>query len=169
VKTDVADVPVPQTAAEANAFVLRIGRVQREITRRETIMNDELAALAAKHARVPARLQEAKERLKKGLQIWAAANRKELTSAGKVKFHDFDAGRIQWRTNPASVALKKVERVMASLKELKLDRFIRIKEEPNKEAMLEEPEVAKTVPGVKIKQDEKFVIVPNETKLEEVL
>lgn len=169
VKTKATDIPVPQSAAEVNRFIEKIGLMQREHVRREAIMNDELEALRARHARVPARLREQIERLSKGLQIWAAAHRKELTNDGKQKFHDFDAGRIQWRFNPMSVSLRKVEELLITLKEKGLDRFIRTKEEPNKEAMLEEPDALKDIAGVTFKRDEVFAITPNETKLEEVL
>lgn len=168
-QTKVSDVPVPQSAAEANAFIKRIGKMQQEFIRREAVMNAELQHLVNRHARVPARLREQIERHKKGLQIWAAANRKQLTDDGKVKFHDFDAGRIAWRFKPMRVALKKGVDVLAALKKAKLDRFIRTKEEPNKEAMLEDQAALKDIVGIKFKQDEVFAVTPNETKLEEVL
>ena len=50
-----------------------------------------------------------------------------------------------------------------------LKRFIRTKEEINKEAILDEPEVVASVKGISITQKEDFVIVPFETELESVL
>lgn len=53
--------------------------------------------------------------------------------------------------------------MLESLRTLGLVRFIRTKEEVNKEAMLNEPELAATVAGVTIKTGvEDFVITPFE-------
>lgn len=161
--------PVPQTAAEADGTIWTIGLCQRERERIETAMNEELAAVKARYEAAAAPLKVQIEQLSKGLQTFCDANRAALTKDGKVKFHDFAAGRVQWRMRPPSVSVRKVEAVLAELKEMKLTRFIRVKEEPNKEAMLEEPDVARTVPGVSIVQGEDFVVTPFETKLEEVL
>ena len=65
-------------------------------------------------------------------------------------------------------AIRAVDNVLETLKRLGLSRFIRVKEEPNKEAMLAEPEAVAGLAGVKIEQGEDFVIVPFETELEEV-
>jgi phage host-nuclease inhibitor protein Gam len=51
---------------------------------------------------------------------------------------------------------------------MRLERFIRLKPEVNKEAILNEPEAVRDVPGLSIKQDESFSIEPFETALEEV-
>ncbi|KKT96721.1 MAG: Mu-like protein prophage FluMu host-nuclease inhibitor protein gam, partial [Parcubacteria group bacterium GW2011_GWA2_45_15] len=59
-----------------------------------------------------------------------------------------------------------VESILESLKSLKLKRFIRTKEEIDKEAMLKEPETAKTVKGVSISQHEEFVAKPTELQVE---
>ncbi|PIS34681.1 MAG: hypothetical protein COT37_01425, partial [Parcubacteria group bacterium CG08_land_8_20_14_0_20_43_9] len=62
--------------------------------------------------------------------------------------------------------LRDVESILESLKALKLKRFIRTKEEVDKEAMLKEPETAKTVKGVSISQHEEFVAKPAELEVE---
>ena len=108
------------------------------------------------------------EALSKGVQTWCEAHRAELTKEGKVKFHGFAAGEVKWRMRPPRVSIRAVENVLETLKRLGLSRFIRVKEEPNKEAMLAEPEAVTGLAGVKIEQGEDFVIVPFETELEEV-
>ena len=75
---------------------------------------------------------------------------------------------MKWRMRPPRVAIRAVDNVLETLKRLGLSRFIRVKEEPNKEAMLAEPEAVAGLAGVKIEQGEDFVIVPFETELEEV-
>jgi len=67
---------------------------------------------------------------------------------------------------PLSVSLRDAESILKSLRSLGLQRFIRIKEEVSKEAMLKEPDVAKTVKGVFIGQREEFVAKPTELEIE---
>ena len=57
---------------------------------------------------------------------------------------------------------------MESLRTLGLHRFIRTKDEVNKEAMLNEPELAATVAGVSvIKGKEDFAITPFEVETQQ--
>jgi phage host-nuclease inhibitor protein Gam len=58
---------------------------------------------------------------------------------------------------------------MEALRKAGLERFIRTKEDLNKEAMLADPEAVASIPGISVSQREEFVIVPIETALEEVL
>ena len=48
----------------------------------------------------------------------------------------------------------------------RLKQFIRVKQEVDKEAMLKEPDVAKSVKGVTIGQHEEFMVKPAELELE---
>jgi len=75
-------------------------------------------------------------------------------------------GDVFWRMTPPSCLIRNVENVIAQCKALGLDNFIRVKEEPNKTAMLREPEVAEQIKGVKITQKEEFVVRPSEVEIE---
>ena len=55
-----------------------------------------------------------------------------------------------------------------ALKSFGLERFLRTKEEIDKTAILAEPDAVEHIKGISITQREEFVIVPFETKLEEV-
>lgn len=165
-KTRGANVPVPQTRDEAAAMVREIGELARERARIEADMNDRLAELkqsATSHAQPLADEIAAKT---EGLKIWAEANRAELTKDGKTKTADLGTGLLKWRTLPPSVRLTKVADILARLKGMNLRRFIRVKEEVNKDALLEEPDIAATVPGIRIgSAGEDFVVEPFETEL----
>lgn len=168
-KVAAANYPVPQSATEADEYILRIGVAQRNRVRLEADLNDRIAALKEEYEKQAQPLKETIEDLTRGLQTYCEAHRDELTSDGKVKFHRFGAGEVNWRKKPAKVTLRKVDDVIERLKALNLDRFLRVKEEVNKEAMLGEAEVAKAVDGVSIgSEGEDFVITPLETKLEQV-
>ena len=168
-KSQAAAHPVPQTMTEANAFIQRIGQAQRERDRIQAEMNDRLADIKAEYEAKAQPFKAEIEERTKGVLTFCEANRDELTRGGKVKFHRFPAGEVNWRRRPPKVGIRGVATVIERLKALKLTRFLRVKEEINKEAMLAEPDVAGSVDGVKIgSEGEDFVILPFETELEEV-
>ncbi|OBX05803.1 host-nuclease inhibitor protein Gam, partial [Gallibacterium salpingitidis] len=108
-------------------------------------------------------LQEQIKPLQKAIEIWCETNRAELTNNGKTKTGSFNTGEVQWRQRPPSVLIRKADDVLDRLRQLGLTRFIRTKDEVNKEAMLAEAELAATVTGVTIKKGvEDFVIAPFE-------
>lgn len=57
------------------------------------------------------------------------------------------------------------DQVIEQLRSFGLDRFIRIKEEVNKEAVLAEPDSVIVVKGITIAQSEDFVVEPFETAI----
>jgi phage host-nuclease inhibitor protein Gam len=169
-KLKAPEFPVPQNVEDANCFVEGIGYYQRRRAQIETAMNDEMALVKKRYEESAAPLKEQIQGRLEGLSIYCAANRDALTHEGKVKFHRFAAGEVSWRLRPPSVAIRSVVGVLSALKHLGLRRFIRTKEEIDKEAMLADAAVANTVSGVKVASaGEDFVVTPFETKLEEVL
>lgn len=158
---------VPQNRAQVTQAILQIGLDRREKLRIETAMNDELAAIKTRFEAEVAPLNERIQQLQSGVQIWCEANRAALTNNGKVKTANLGAGEVKWRMTPSAVNLKNVKAVIAKLQELGLTRFLRVKEEVNKEQILAEPEAVRAVPGITISQYEEFVIEPFEIKLEE--
>lgn len=168
VKANAARFPVPQSRDEVNEAIARIGLLQRERERIQADMNDELAKVRLRFEELATPLNEQIMGLTQGVHTWCEAHRLELTRSGKTKFYDFAAGEIKWRLRPPRVSLQSAENVLETLKRLGLTRFIRVKEQLNKEAMLAEPEVVSGVAGVKIEQSEDFVIVPFGSNLEEV-
>lgn len=170
VKTPAADYPVPQSKEQVIEAIAEIGRRQRERDRIQTEMNEELAETKQSHGEKAAPHAEAISALAKGVHIWCEANRDELTRNGKVKYAKLATGKINWRAKPPKVTLKKVEEVIARLKELKLNKqFIRTKEEVDKEAILKNPEKVEGIKGITVSSDgEEFGITPFETELEEI-
>lgn len=170
-KTKVAALAaVPQTGGECDRMIERIGQVQRELEHRQTAMNDDLAARKAQHEEGAATFKTELAGLVQGVQAYCEAHRDEMTEEGRVKFHRFPAGEVAWRARPPAVTLRKVADVIeACLRRRGFDRFLRVKHEVDKEAMLREPEAAVTIPGVSIgSAGEDFAIKPFETELEEV-
>jgi len=131
-------------------------------------MNDEIAAIKTRYEAEAAPHNELIKELRAGVQTWCEAHRDVLTKGGKVKTAAFASGEVRWRMTPPSVAIRGVEATMDLLKRLGLARFIRTKEEVNKDAILAEPDAVTGVSTISIKQHEEFVIEPFETSLEEL-
>jgi phage host-nuclease inhibitor protein Gam len=169
IKTDAAEFAVPQTRDEVAEAIAKIGFHQRERQIIETAMNELLAQHKAGFEAQAKPHADAIGALIKGVHTWCEANRTTITQEGRVKFCLFATGEVKWRFRPPAVSIRGgAEKVAEALKSLGLTRFLRTKEEIDKEAILKEPEAVKSVRGVSIVQKEDFAVVPFETKLEEV-
>ena len=170
-KTPGTNVPVPQDDSEAREAIRAIGDLNREALRLEAEMNDKIAALQQKYGEKVAPIRETAVAKHEGLKMFAEANRARLTNGGKVKFHKFATGEISWRLRPAKVSVRGAVDVIAAIKGAKLSKkFLRIKEEINKDAMLEKGnrQLAGALKGVTIGSDgEDFIVEPFETELAE--
>ncbi|EFX3331740.1 host-nuclease inhibitor Gam family protein [Escherichia coli] len=154
---------VPQNRDAVITDIKRIGDLQREASRLETEMNDAIAEITEKFAARIAPLKTDIETLSKGVQGWCEANRDELTNGGKVKTANLVTGDVSWRQRPPSVSIRGVDAVMETLERLGLQRFIRTKQEINKEAILLEPKAVAGVAGITVKSGiEDFSIIPFE-------
>ncbi|MFZ1680955.1 MAG: host-nuclease inhibitor Gam family protein [Rhizobiaceae bacterium] len=162
-----ANLRVPQNADEAAAMIRRVGEANREAARIQLDLSDRTSSLKEEAENKARPLKDEAAALTEGLKMWAEANRLALTGGGKVKFADLGTGKILWRSRPAKVSLRgKLDDIVQRLKELGLQRFVRVSEEVNKEAMLAEKDVARSVAGVAIASEgEDFVVEPHETEL----
>lgn len=168
IKQDAATFRVPQHRDEVIEAIAEIGRLQRERTRIETAMNDDLAKVREAWERQAAPHLERIKELSRGIQFWCEVHRDLLTQGGKVKFARLASGEIKWRMTPPKVVIRAVENVLEYLRNAGLHHLIRQKEEPNKEAILAEPDAVAGIKGITISQKEDFVIRPFETELEEI-
>ncbi len=173
VKAPAQVISVPQNKDAVALAIHEIGNAQRERTRIEAAMNDEIAAVKARFEELAQPWKEKIQSLREGVQIFCEANRESLTQGGKVKFASFTTGEVKWRFTPPGVSVKQALMTMELLARKGFSRFLRTKVEVNKEAILAETDAAKLlaeagIAGITITQREEFVIEPFETKLEEV-
>lgn len=158
---------VCQNDAEMNAFIEQIGIHQRKRADVDTRMNEQLAAVRSSFELEAAPINAVIDELTEAVRIYAEANRPRLIN-GRLKTLKLAAGEISWRNRPTSVRITNPLAVIAALKSLNLTRFIRTKEEPDKNAMLAEPGAVENVKGVTFLTGEDFVIEPFNTDLGEV-
>lgn len=168
IKLEAAEIEIPQSRDEVVEAIAELGRRQRERERIQSEMNDRLAEVRSEYERQAKPHADRISELTRGVATWCEAHREELTKGGKTKTCRFSTGEVSWRMRPPSVAVRGTEAVIAALKKLGLDRFLRVKMEVDKDAVLRDPDAVKTVRGLSISQREDLVIKPDETQLEEV-
>ena len=158
---------VCQSKSETMDAIRDLGDRQRELTRLETELNDVIADETAKRKDAIYELKVEIERLHSGVQGWCEANRVALCG-DKSKTANLVTGTVSWRIRPPSVALKAVDKVLAELRRLKLTKYIRTKEEVNKDAILTDIKTFPTVAGITITSGvEDFIIEPAEINVTE--
>lgn len=161
-----AQIYVPQSKDDAAADIRKIGDIQRESLRTTAEMNDAIAVITHNYQPRLDALGEQIKTLQEGVQGYCEAHRDELTDGGRVKTANLVTGEVQWRQRPPSVSVRGAESVIETLKRLGLGKFVRIKEEVNKEAILNEPDEVRGVAGLNIVTGvEDFVITPFEQEV----
>ncbi|MEN5083709.1 host-nuclease inhibitor Gam family protein [Bosea sp. TWI1241] len=165
-KTIGANLPVPQNRDDAARAVREIGDDRRRLARLEADMNDRIAKLKQQYEQQAEPVRERISGATEGLKMWAEANRAALTGGDKTKTVDLGTGEVKWRLRPPSVRVTKLDDVLKRLRDLGLSKFIRVKEEVNKDALLAEPDAARTVAGISIgSPGEDFIVEPFEAAL----
>ncbi len=155
-----AETFVAQSKVEVEDCIREAGELQRLLAQAELAYAEQQAQIKEAHLAACRPISERLSQLSNAVQVWCEAHRDEITQGGKTKTVVFTTGEVSWRTAPPSVRIQKAEVVLATLKRLGLSRFIRLKEEPNKEAMLAEVDIAKAVAGISISQGESFELKP---------
>jgi phage host-nuclease inhibitor protein Gam len=156
----------PQTRSDCAANVKRLGDLQREQARLTTHLNDEIARITQGYEPKLKALAEAINVLHGGIQTWCEAHRSELCK-GDSKTANLITGEVSWRVRPPSVRITGVDSVLDTLKRMGLHQFVRTKDEPNKEAMLNDKDAVRGIAGITIVSGvEDFVVTPFEADTE---
>lgn len=157
--------PAPQGMEEAREWLALLGKRQRELEAIKAGMNEQITDVKKDAEQAAQPIKAIVAELEDGIQIWAEANRSELTK--KSKTVDLGTGTINWRHRPPSVSTRgKKDDLLERLRSLGLLKFIRTTEDLNKEAMLADPVTAQSVTGITVKSEgEDFVITPAEEEL----
>lgn len=156
---------VCQSKADAMEAISVLGDTQRSLIRAETMMNDEIAAITSREKELIDALQRRIDILTSGIHGWCEANRADLLKNGG-KSANLITGEVSWRQRPPSISIRGVDKVIETLKALKLTRFLREKIEPNKEAMLADPKAVSGISGISIVTGvEDFAVVPFEVEV----
>jgi phage host-nuclease inhibitor protein Gam len=166
VKAAAVSVQVPQTRDDCAAMIRALGDAQRVLSGRVSAMNDAIAEITDYAAPEIEAMKKTVADLVEGIQTFAEANRATLTDGNRVKSANLVTGEVAWRQRPPSCAVRGAESVVETLKRLGLGRFVRVKEEVNKEAILNEPQAVAGVAGLTIVSGvEDFIVTPFEQEV----
>lgn len=155
-----ASASVPQSKSDCALYIKNLGDVQRDFERQRADMNDAIATITKNHQPTLEALQNRLLALQAGIQTWCEANRATLCE-GLSKTANLVTGEVSWRQRPPSVGIRGADTVIETLQRMGLERFVRTKEEINKEAMLNEPDAVRGIAGINIVSGvEDFSITP---------
>jgi phage host-nuclease inhibitor protein Gam len=136
---------------EADRWVAEIAAVDRRLAALEAKLSRTLERAQAVAAGTAAPLQARRRTLEEGLETYCEAERPALTQNGRTKTVHFPAGDAGWKKTPDRVVVDGALDVLAARFEaLGLQRFLRVRSEPDKAAMLREAAIAGAVEGVRI-------------------
>lgn len=144
--------------AQAEGALAEMAALDRKIGAIEAEMQSAIDAAKAKAAQAAAPLGARRKALADALAVYAKLNRQDLF--GKLKSVDLGFGVIGFRLSTKLVQIKGVtiEMTLEKLHQFGFKDAIRIKEEPNKEAMLGWPDERLETVGLKRQATDAFFI-----------
>lgn len=149
---------------QAQLYIKTIGDNAQKIAKHTAKMNEELANITAKFAKRIAPLEAMNEELETAVKIWCEDHKDELLT-GNSKTASLITGEVSWRAGKPSVIGKSTPELIERLERFGLHRFVRIKKELDKTAILKEPTAIADIEGVSIKVGmEELVITPFSSK-----
>lgn len=158
--TDKIKIRSCQSKAQAQAFIKAIGDNACKIENLTAKMNAEIAKVTAKYAERITPLQEMSDELSEQVKTWCNANKDELL-VGDSKTANLITGEVSWRLGKPSVMGKATPELIDRLERFGLHRFVRVKKELDKTAILKEPLAITDIEGVSIKVGvEELIITP---------
>ena len=172
--TAVTRIKAPATArsrvaspAEAADALARIAEIRADMAEAERAFAAHVEELRRVLDTQAATLTQEEAALVAAIQDWAEANRRKLTNDGKRKSFAVGAGRAGWAKGKDRIEIEDgaEEAIMARMRALDLERFLRVKESIDKQALIKEPKLAATFAGVAIVEGaEAFFVEPGAAK-----
>lgn len=147
------------TDRDAVVMLRQLGGMQRRMEAIVAQSENRIAAIQETTDTALAPIRAAADELEKSLRGFAEKHRERLCGKDK-KTARLATGEFIWRQNPKKVGIRGADAVLAALKSLKLSRFIRTKQEVDKEAILKDPDAVKGVKGITVTSTETLEIKP---------
>ncbi len=160
---------IPTSRQDLVDKIAELGRHERMRSKIEVEMNNAIAKIKQRHEEEVDPINKSIKSLTAGITAFCEVHRSELTDNEKVKTVNLPSGTVSWRKCPPSVRLTEPEKIIKLLKDKGLEKFIRVKEEVNKDLILSEQAAVAGVKGIAIvKEKEELAIEPFEVKLDAV-
>lgn len=168
-KTKTQSIAVPQNKEAALLLMKKWHDKTLSLQVIKAAQDEQLARIKHEHAQCVVPLNEEIAELAQAIQLYCEAHRDELTDHNRVKFADFGVCVARWRNASASVQVSNNAKALEALRQIPdYDRFIRTKQEINKDAILNERDLFELgqVPFVKVVHGgEQFSLEPCEQEL----
>ena len=164
-KLKTESVPMPASRDAVEQLVQKIGKLQGQIDRRQSDLNDRVNELKTAAAQDIAPVNEEITDLFKQVHAYAEANKADLLQ-GRSRTCKLGAGDIGWRRNPPKCSIRGADAVIESLERLGFSEAVRTKKEIAKDVILNDATKYQDVKGITVSQTEEFFVKPNETDLE---
>lgn len=150
-------IPVVETLEQANVILAEIAESQREIDLINTGLNEKIDDMKKKAEAECAPLAGAIEEREQALARFAEANKDTLFKKPKSRVLSF--GELGFRSSTSTVLLNRQwnwGKVLEVLKQKRLGKYIRTKQEVDKEAVRALSERRLAGVGLKVKQEDSF-------------
>lgn len=118
---------------EVDTCLMEIGKIDRDLALLEASQNEQIEKIKEQTKLAARPLQDKKTGLEMAIKEFCSANVVEFV---KVKTRVLTFGDVGFRTS-TKIAIKSVANTLQLLKDFALTKCIRVKEEPDKEAMKE--------------------------------
>ena len=145
---------IPKNHAEFEKLFAEYRETKNRLDMADLKLADKQAALAAKHQQETTSDRDRLKHIAAQLQQYATDHRAELTDNGKTQTIKTVSGCLMWRKVRSTVEIDRnlTDDVLAEIRKRNWTQFIRVKEEPNKTAMLAERDLLERNPiiGVSI-------------------
>jgi len=164
-------IKVPKTSSEVDDLIETIAEFQKQEARNIEEANKQIQRIKSRTHRRVGLIRRKIFRLAFVIRDYYTANKKELTSGGKLKVVKLINGIFQEYFTKRSVKLIGDESGAAEeLEKAGLGRFVRIKKEVDKDAILRHPEKVAGIKSIKIIEKKKrFLITPSETNISVII
>lgn len=149
-----------ENKTELQTAISLLGEVRRDYANHKAQCDSEIAKIQAAYANVLQELESNEKELVTQITKYCNEHFDEVFQ-GKSKTAKLITGEISRRIKPSSIVVEDLELALLKLKELNLREFIRVKEDLNKNALLDSPEIINEITGLKLQTGlETFLIKP---------
>lgn len=151
---------IPTSLVDASRFLAKIGARQKEIDEVKDELEEKINKLKKEASKKLSQITKERDTLTSALFAYAQAKRYVLTM--RLKTVAVATGVFGWRyTPPAVYTLEEDEAVIARLKHMGLGKYVRVKEELDREKLLVDRPFIR---GISYPQREEFFVVPKTVK-----
>lgn len=149
---------------DVNLAIRRMGEIDIQVDKLQGEMTLKINEIKSKFDVKSQGLLAERKNIEKNITLYTDTCKDEFA---KTRHKELTFGKVAYKVT-TKLIIKSVEACLAALKALNMNDYIRIKEEPDKEAMAELDQITLAKVGASIKVEDKLRIEPNLEKLKDI-